>query len=285
MCMGHGLRAELRGLLPEDALRKVPRSYDVIGSKLKAVAVIELPEGIQGHEGVIARALMGIQKSVKSVLVKESERTGDYRTRELRLAAGDPDTEVLHKESGCLFRLDPRVVYFSPRESFEREHIAAAVADGEEVLVMFSGVGPLPICIAKRHGNVRVTAVELSPDAHNYCVENIHLNGVGDRVTAIRGDVREVLKGLGRDFDRVLMPLPKGAHRFLDVAIPVLRDGGVLLFYHWAQDDDPFTEAEDLVSRAAEYFGRRAEFIDRVRVSQYSPRVWKIRLDARISFM
>jgi tRNA (guanine37-N1)-methyltransferase len=283
--MSHGLRTELRGLLPEDALRQVPRSYDVIGSKQKAVALIELSEGLREHEGVIARALMGIQKSVKSVLVKESERAGEYRTRELRLVAGDPDTEVLHKESGCLFRLDPRTVYFSPRESADRERIAAAVADGEDVLVMFSGVGPLPICIAKKHGNTRVTAVELNPDAHNYCVENIHLNGVGDRVIAIRGDVREVLKCLGRDFDRVLMPLPKGAHRFLDVAIPVLRDGGVLHFYHWAPEDDLFTEAEGLVSRAAEDCGRRAKFTDRVRISQYSPRVWKIRLDARISFV
>ena len=283
--MSHGLRAELRGLLPEDALLQVPRSYDVIGSKQKAVAVIELPKGLREHESVIAGTLMGIQRNVKSVLVKESERAGEYRTRELRLVAGDPDTEVLHKESGCLFRLDPRAVYFSPRESAERERIAAAVADGEEVLVMFSGVGPLPICIAKRHGKVRVTAVELNLEAHNYCVENIHLNGVSDRVTAIRGDVREILNGLGRDFDRVLMPLPKGAYRFLDIAIPLLKDGGVLHFYHWAPEDDQYTEAEELVNRAAEAYGRRAEFIDRVRISQYSPRVWKIRLDAKISFV
>jgi tRNA (guanine37-N1)-methyltransferase len=283
--MSHGLRAELRGLLPEDALRQVPRSYDIIGSKQKAVAVIELPEGLREHERVIAGTLMGIQRNVKSVLVKESERAGEYRTRELRLVAGDPDTEVLHKESGCLFRLDPRAVYFSPRESAERERIAAAVADGEEVLVMFSGVGPFPICIAKRHGNVRVTAVELNTEAHNYCVENIHLNRVGDRVTAIRGDVREVCKDLGRDFDRVLMPLPKGAHRFLNVAIPVLKDGGVLNFYHWAPEDALFTEAEGLVSRAAEDYGRRAEFMYRGRISQYSPRIWKIRLDARISLL
>ncbi len=283
--MSHGLRAELRGLLSEDALRQVPRSYDLLGSKQKAVAVIELPEGLREHESVIAGTLMRIQRNVKSVLVKESERTGEYRTRELRLVAGDPDTEVLHKESGCLFRLDPRAVYFSPRESAERERIAAVVADGEEVLVMFSGVGPLPICIAKKHRKVRVTAVELNPEAHNYCVENIHLNGVGERVTAIRGDVREVCKGLDREFDRVLMPLPKGAHRFLDVAIPMLKDGGVLHFYHWAPEDDPYTEAEELVNRAVGDHDRVAEFIDRVRISQYNPRVWKIRLDVKISFM
>ncbi len=280
--MSHGLRAELRDILPEDMLRRVPRSFDIIGSKQKAVAIIEIPENLEQSEEVIAEAIMRVHGNVASVLAKESERTGEYRTRELRLVAGDADTEVVHKEGGCLLKLDPRMVYFSPRESTERERIAKVVKDSEEILVMFSGIGPLPICIAKRHGSVRATAVELNPVAHNYCVENIHLNRVGDRVEAIRGDVDEVCRNLDEEYDRVLMPLPKGAYRFLDIAISLLRDRGVLHFYHWAPETDLFTGSEKLVAQAAEDAGRRAEVVDRVRVSQYSPRCWKVRLDARI---
>lgn len=280
--MSHGLRAELRDILPEDMLRRVPRSFDIIGSKQKAVAIIEIPENLEQSEEVIAEAIMRVHGNVASVLAKGSERTGEYRTRELRLVAGDADTEVVHKEGGCLLKLDPRMVYFSPRESTERERIAKVVKDGEEILVMFSGIGPLPICIAKRHGSVRATAVELNPVAHNYCVENIHLNRVGDRVEAIRGDVDEVCRNLDEEYDRVLMPLPKGAYRFLDIAISLLRDRGVLHFYHWAPETDLFTGSEKLVAQAAEDAGRRAEVVDRVRVSQYSPRCWKVRLDARI---
>ncbi len=281
--MRHDIRTELRGVLPEEALRLVPRAFDIVGSKQKAVAIIELPEELREYERQIAAALMRVHKNVVSVLAKESERTGEFRIRDLRLVAGDPDTEVVHKESGCLFKLDPRRVYFSPRESAERERIAAKVGEGESILVMFSGVGPFPICIAKRHERVRATAVEINPHAHNYCVENIHLNRVGDHVTAILGDVREICPNLGETFDRVLMPLPKGAHKFLDVAIPLLRDGGILHFYHWAPEPDLFSQAEELVAAAAEACGRRAEVLERVRVSQYSPRVWKIRVDARIS--
>jgi tRNA (guanine37-N1)-methyltransferase len=280
--MSHGLKAELKGVLPEDVLKLVPRSFELIGSKQKAVAIIELPESLEQFEKIIADGIMRVYKNVTSVLAKESERTGEYRTRELRLMAGDPNTEVVHKEGGCLLRLDPRRVYFSPRESTERERIANAVKDGEEILVMFSGVGPLPICIAKRHRSVRATAVELNPVAHNYCVENIHLNRVGERVEAIKGDVGEVCRNLDEKYDRVLMPLPKGAYRFLDVAIPLLRDRGILHFYHWAPEADPFTDSEKLVAQAAEDAGRRAEVVDRVRVSQYSPRYWKVRVDARI---
>lgn len=280
--MSRDLRGELAGLVPEDRIGLVIRSFDIYGSKRKAVAVVEIPEELREFEGAIARAIMKVNRNVASVLSKESGRTGDYRTRELRLVAGDPETEVLHRESGCVYRLDPRTVYFSPRESSERERLSSAVREGEDVLVMFSGVGPLPIRIAKRRKDVRVTAVELNPHAHNYCVENIHLNRVADRVEAIRGDVRRVCPGLGKLYDRIMMPLPRGAHRFLDVAVPLLRDGGVLHLYHWAPGGDLYSEAEALIVKASEAEGKNVQFVGRARVSQYSPRTWKIRVDARI---
>jgi len=259
--MSRDLIGMLKGHIPEEKIGLVTRSFDIYGSKRKAVAVVEIPDELREFEGLIARTIMKVNKNVASVLGKESGRMGEYRTRELRLLAGDPDTEVLHRESGCVYRLDPRTVYFSPRESSERERLSSAVGEGEDVLVMFSGVGPLPISIAKRRRNVHVTAVELNPYAHNYCVENIHLNRVADRVEAIKGDVREVCPSLGS----------------------LLKDGGVLHFYHWAPEGDPFSEAEELIIGTAEDEGKKVRFMDRVKVSQYSPRTWKIRVDARVS--
>ena len=191
--------------------------------------------------------------------------------------------EVSHLGVGDGAREHPEAaIGVDVRDALLPERVADAVKDGEEILVMFSGIGPLPICIAKKHRHVRATAVELNPVAHNYCVENIHLNKVADRVKAIRGDVREVSKNIDTTYDRILMPLPKGAYKFLDVAVPLLRDRAILHFYHWAPDEDPFTEAERLVAKAVKSQKRRAEFIRRVKVSQYSPRFWKVRVDARI---
>ncbi|MGD2201402.1 MAG: class I SAM-dependent methyltransferase family protein, partial [Candidatus Bathyarchaeota archaeon] len=211
--MSRDLRAELRGVLPENTLNLVTRSFDILGSKRKAVAIIEIPDELEDYESAIAEALMRVNKNVTSVLSKESGRRGEYRTRDLRLIAGDPDTEVLHRESGCVFRLDPRRVYFSPRESSERSRLVSAAGEDEDVLVMFSGVGPIPIRLAKEHSEMRITAVELNPIAHNYCVDNIHLNRVSGKIGAFQGDVRTVCPSLGRLYDRVLMPLPKGAYR------------------------------------------------------------------------
>lgn len=269
--------------MAENKLEYVPRSFDIYGSKQKAVAVIEIPEEIKAYEAHLAEALMKVNKNIKSVLSKDSGRKGEYRTNELRLLAGDSDTEVLHKESGCFFRLDPMMVYFSPRESSERDRLVEVVKDGEDILVMFSGVGPLPIRVSKRHENIRVTSVELNPVAHNYCIENIHLNKVADKVDALQGDVKEVCPRLRRVYDRVMMPLPKGAYRFLDTAMLMLSDPGFLHFYHWAPEENLFSKAETLISDAAEAAGQVAEFSERVKVSQYSPGVWKVRVDALIT--
>jgi tRNA (guanine37-N1)-methyltransferase len=276
------LKSELRGTIPNHIVDQVPRSFDVIGSKNRAVAIIEFPSELEDYDEYVAQAIMRMQKSVVSVLGKESARIGNFRTREYRLMAGDEDTEVIHKESGCLYRLDPRKTYFSSRESSERERISTSSRNGEEVLVMFSGVGPFPICITKKHRDTRATAVELNPDAHNYCVENVHLNGVAERVTPILGDVREVCSEFDMRFDRILMPLPKGAHMFLDVAVPILKPGGVLHFYHWAPKDNRYGEAMELVTDAFQVYAREVEFTRFQKVSQYSPGYWKIRVDARV---
>ena len=280
--MDHDIRAELSKTIPEDILPLVTRSYDIYGSKQKAVAIIEINKKIEKIEIEIAKAIMKVNKNVSSVLLKTSGRKGNFRIRNLRLLIGDPDTEVLHRESGCVLRLDPSRVYFSPRESVERDRLVAEVNENEDILVMFSGVGPLPIRIAKKHSNVEVTAVELNPIAHNYCIENIFLNKVSDRVKTYQGDIREIYQKLGKRFDRIMMPLPKGAYKFLDIAMSVLKDVGVLHFYHWASQEDPFSEAERLILNTAKKSGRNTTFLNRVMVSQYSPRTWKIRIDARL---
>lgn len=277
------LKSNLRGKLSDDLVEHVPSSFDILGSKGEAVAIIEIPEELEKYETIIAETLMQIHKNVKSVLAKETERYGELRLRDYRLILGDENTEIIHKESGCRFKLDPRVTYFSTRESSERERICSQISGPEEILVMFSGVGPFPICIAKHNDGTTCVAVELNPEAHQYCVENIRLNKLENRVTAIQGDVREICPNLHRQFDRVLTPLPKGAHLFLDVTIPMVRPGGILHFYHWAPDDDPYTEAFRLVKESVSQFGRTCEFRDGVKVAKYSPRVSKVRIDVLIN--
>lgn len=280
--MKHDLRSELINILPSEVIPNLPRSFDIIGSKGHSVAIIEISPQLKPYESEIAEAVTRVHKNVLSVLSKETERFSDYRIREMRLILGDPNTEVLHKESGCIFKVDPCKAYFSPRESTERERFRLMPLDNEDILIMFSGIGPFPICMAKSKPNIRLTAVELNPDAHNYCIENIRINKLVGRIDAILGDVREVCPKLNKKFDRILMPLPKGAYMFLDVAMNVLKSPGILHFYHWAPKDNLWEDAERLIDEASNVSGKEAEIINRIKVSAYSPSLWKIRIDAKI---
>jgi tRNA (guanine37-N1)-methyltransferase len=280
--LANKIRERLVGRIPDRLLDSVPASFDILGSKSGSVVIIEVPGELMEYERALAEAVMGVHRNVKSVLGKESGRQGEYRLRGLRLILGDADTEVEHRESGCRFMVDPNLAYFSTRESTERERVASLVQPGEEVLVMFSGVAPFPICIAKEVVDAQVTGVEINPDAHRYGLINVKLNKVQDRVRLLLGDVRDVCPTLGKQFDRVVMPLPKGAYEFLDLAVSMLRPGGTLQFYHWAPENDMFTEAMALIKQAAERQGRDARFLDGVRVSLYSPRVCKVRVDAEV---
>ena len=277
------LRELLKGKIPDNLLQLVPRSFDIVGSRTGSVAIVELPDEVKPYAVEVAKAIMSIHKNVKSVLVKASERLGEYRLRRLELVYGDEDTEVVHKEHGCVFKLDPRKVYFSPREATERMRIARMVSPGERVLVMFSGVCPYPITIAKTQPLVEVVyGVELNPDAHRYCVENVRLNKVEGKVVPLPGDVREVCPSMEGMFDRVVMPLPRGAYMFLDLAIKCLKHRGMIHFYHWAREPDLFSEAEELLKKEAERQGCSMKVVGRQRVLPYAPRVWKVRVDAAV---
>jgi tRNA (guanine37-N1)-methyltransferase len=276
------LKSRLLTTIPQELHEFIPNSFDILGSKEKSIALIEIPKETSSYEKEIAEAVMFMHKNVESVLSKESKRYGEFRIRDLRLIIGNENTEIIHREAGCRLKCDPRKTYFSTRESTERERISNQVKKNEDILVMFSGIGSYPICIAKQHPNARITAVEINPDAHNYCVENIKLNQVSAQIFPLLGDVREVCPSLGKKYDRVIMPLPMGAFKYLDTSIPLIKKEGVLHFYHWAPNENLYDEAETLVRNAALELSKEIEVVNRIKVSKYNPKISKIRIDVKI---
>ncbi len=256
-------------------VRRIP--YDLIGSRESgAVAVVEIPEGVDPDEA--AREIMRRHPHVKSILLKAGAREGEFRVRPLELLAGSEDTEVIHKEHGYRIKVDPRLVYFSPREATERQLIAESVRDGELVLLMFAGAGPYAIAIAKRR-RAQVVGIELNPVAARYFQENILINRVGHLVFPIEGDVAYVTPAMYGRFDRVVMPLPKGAYAFIGHALRALRGGkGIIHFYYWGGEDAPL-EAIRMFRREAASMGLEVLPLGSRIVSSYAPRVSKIRID------
>ncbi len=283
--MGVGLKEILAETL-RDEIKYVPSSFDIIGSRDRAIAVVELsPETPETVKKAVGEALMRLHKNVKLVLAKASGREGPFRLREFEVIAGEGSTEVIHVEHGVRLKLDITKVYFSPREATERLRVASQVKPGEFVMVMFAGVGPYALMIAKKQPLVeKVVAIELNPEAFRYMRENIKINKLEEKVVPVLGDVRSEARHWYKCCDRVVMPLPKGAYEYLDCAFQCLKpEGGIIHFYHWVPEKDLFTGAYFLLEREAVLRGMRVVIRDARKVSEYAPRVYKVCVDASVS--
>ncbi len=255
-------------------------SFDLMGSGNKAVAIIEVEEG--QDEKSLAEKILNENKNVKSVLKKVSERKGEYRTREYELVAGDKNTEVVHKEFGYSLKLDPQKVYFSPREATERQKIAKEVKQNETVAVFFAGVGAYAIMIAKFRPKVKkIFAIEINPEAVTYMKENIRINKVSHLVSAMQGDVKEVAEKIYKICDRVVMPLPLEAKKFLAEAIGCTKANGIVNYYTVAEEENLSGDIE-LVHGIAKQLNRSVEILAKQKVLPYSPHKWKYRIDFRV---
>ena len=273
------LKELLKDKLSEDELKLVKSSFDTIGSREKAVATIEIPEELEEKKFLIAEALMKLNKNVKSVLRKVSGRKGELRLREFELVAGDQNTEVLHKENGYILKLDPQKVYFSPREASERMRIARQVKPGEKVLVMFSGVGPYCIAIAKFQPKVeKVYGIEINSAAHEYAEENVRINKLSHKIVLIKGDVREVCKNFENFFDRIVMPLPLGGESFLELAVKCLKPNGYIHFYSWGEEENPYENA----LKSVEKFVKKYRIVGKRIVLPYAPRKVKVCVELEV---
>ena len=227
---------------------------------------MKLRPGAGSNEAALAKAILAEMKSVKCVYGQEGGVEGDFRLRKLRHLGGEERTTTLHKENGLRLKLDVQTCYFSPRLSTERLRIADKVAGGEKVLIMFAGVGPYSILIAKK---TRVWSCELNDAAFRFHLENNRLNKVEERIEMIEGDAMllpEELEGEG-PFDRILMPHPSQSNLFLPAALSMLAPKGVVHYYrHMTGRDEDEAERNLRDELGATAQGLSVAGVRRVRV-------------------
>lgn len=274
------LKEAMMGVLDEKLIGLLPRSFDIIGN----VAIIELDERLRPFAKDIASALKLVHKHVDTVLLKAGPSTGEYRIRQYDVIAGSGKTLTEHREHGCRYRLDVREVFFTPRLSGERLRVASQVRPNEYVADMFAGVGPFSITIAKMQPSCKVYAFEINPAAYKFLEENIRLNKVEDRVTAIFGDVRHNYGILEGKADRLIMNLPFSAEKYLDVATKIAKPSGAVIHFYGATEDDDAVEAVKVnVSSIIRSLGFDAKFFWAKELKEVAPRKVVVALDIAIS--
>jgi tRNA (guanine37-N1)-methyltransferase len=270
------LKELLKGKIPDEKLALISRSFDVVGD----IAIIEVPDELKKFAKEIAKAISAMQKNVKAVYMRQGGHTGKLRIQKLKHLYGEKRTETIHKENNIMLRLDVSKAYFSPRQSTERKRVYAQVKKPESVLVMFSGVGPFVISIAKNSPAKEVYGIELNKAAHKYATENAKLNKAEAKVKLFCGDVRKIVPKLGKKFDRVVMPLPKGAESFLPLAFSAAKKGAVINFYDFEKEEDIPNAAKAKVTAAA---GKtKIKILNVVKCGQLAPRAFRVCVDFKI---
>lgn len=254
--------------------QQLTKSFDIVGD----IAIVEIPDRLKHYEQRVAEAVMAVHPNVKVVAKKLGAMSGEFRVRPLEVIGGENRTETIHKENDCMMKVDVARAYFSVRLSTERTRIANLVKDGENVLVMFSGVGPFALVIAKRRPDAKIACIELNDVAVQYANENVKLNALHN-IENIQGDVKDVVP---RKFfnwaDRVVMPLPKSSHEFLDLAFKASRNNATIHLYHIGD----FENAEHLIQKVAKENNAHVTILGQQIVRPYAPRLHQICVDFRV---
>jgi tRNA wybutosine-synthesizing protein 2 len=251
-------------------LERVPASWAVVGTcVLVQAANDEVP-----RPGEVGDALLELHGEADTVLLSRGIE-GQRRAPEVEVVAGVGDTEVVHTEHGTRYALDLAETMFSPGNQAERVRMGEVTDEGERVFDAFAGVGYFTLPMARAGADV--TAVEIDPTAYRYLVENAVLNGVEDRVSAVRADCRDV----DATADRAVLG-HYDAVDYLDTALAALVPGGTVHLHATGPTDGPWTDTVAALEAAAAAVGRTATVRDRRVVKSVAPGVDHVVVDARV---
>ncbi|MDR2873514.1 MAG: class I SAM-dependent methyltransferase family protein [Methanobrevibacter sp.] len=270
------LSEQLKGKLNEDEIKYLKTSFDIIGD----LVLLEIPKNLEKHKEVIGNACIDFTNT-KSAFMKKSGIKGVIRTREIERIAGEDNSRTIAKEHGVKISLDLKQVYFSPRLATERKRVEKQAKNGEKILDMFTGVGPLPILIAKNK-NVEIYGVDINKIAIEYFKENIKINKLNDHIYPIFGDINDValkFKEKGLKFNRIIMNLPETAYKFLDLSIYLLSDNGILHYYEFSGDYEILINR---IKQIAIIYNREIEVLNMRKVKSSSPGRWIMGVDVKI---
>lgn len=278
-----------RELLIELLIDKIPKELHIhfphrwwfIGD----VLITTIPEKLKQYRSAVGEAFLQLEpKRARTILGKTGPTRGITREPSFDYLAGDKNTETIHKELGCYFKLDAAKLTFSPGNHFERERMLDVVKSDEFIIDMFSCVGNLSLPIAVNKAPKQIIAAEINPYAFKYLEENIKLNKVTDVMKAIEGDNRVILREFEGKADRVISGYLHSDEDQIRQAVRLCNEGS-MLHYHVAITARKEIQTETImnIKKIIQAEGRVCTKMIRKRVKKYSPGVEHIVLDIVIN--
>ncbi len=256
--------------------------YDILGN----IAIVKFGRGESKASKVkVARKLLKENKQLRTVLEKAGKFSGRLRTQKGKYVLGEKTKEALYRENGCEFRFNVDTCYFSPRLAAERAEIAKMLKKGENVLVMFGGVGPFAVVIGKHSNANKVVSVELGRDCSKYALDNVKRNKLIGKVEIVQGDVRKVcpkMRKQGQGVDRVVMARPNLKDDFLDVALPLVKKSGMIHYYGFYEEEKK-DEMIEMINARAKQAKRKIKIVSVKKAGDIGMRKFRYRVDLKVN--
>jgi len=251
------------------------RSFNILGT----IAIVNFSKGIKLKEKKkFAQEILKKNKVVKTVLEKSGNFKGRLRKMQTKYLAGEKNKEILYKENNCTFRFNIDTTYFSPRLSNERKEIASKIKKNEEVLVMFAGVAPYSIVIAK-NSKAKVYSNEINREANKYAKLNIELNKVKDKIEIIPGDIKKIK--IKKKFDVIVMPRPQLKDTFLEQAFKLSKKGTRIFYYDFCKVED-IDKVVEKVKQEAKKYKKKIKILKKHKAGEIAPYKVRLRVDFKV---
>jgi tRNA wybutosine-synthesizing protein 2 len=257
--------------IPAGEKKLLPSGWQVLGD----IIIVTLRVELEYRKAAIGEALLSLYPECRTVLLDRGI-TGRMRQPVREIIAGG-NTETIHRENGCLFKLDVMRIMYSRGNLAEKKRMSR-LGKGEVIVDMFAGIGYFSIQMAVHSKPVKIFAIEINPEAFGYLKENIKLNKVEGIIEPVAGDCAKVApRGIA---DRVIMGY-LDAHTYLEQGIRALVPGGII-HYHEAVPEAVERRPVERIIEASGKLGRNAEIIGMRRIKKYSPGVWHVVVDAKV---
>jgi tRNA (guanine37-N1)-methyltransferase len=207
------------------------------------------------------------------------------RKPKLRWLAGSKKLETIYRESNCIFELNVKTCFFSPRLATDRLDIARMCKPKEKIIVLFSGIAPYGIVIAKNARVQKVVCVEISKECSKYALKNVKLNRLWN-VEIIQGDVKRIcplLKKKGEFFDRIIMGRPQLKETFLKEALMISKKGTIIHFQDFVTEEEIIKKvSEHRILDAAKKSKKKVKIQSMKFLRELAPRKHNVRVDFKI---
>jgi tRNA (guanine37-N1)-methyltransferase len=255
------------------------RAFDFLGN----IAIVNFPRDFKlKDKKKYAQSLLKKHKVVKTVFEKQGRIKGRLRKLPIKYIAGEKTKEVLYKENNCVFRFNIEKTFFSPRLGNERKEIAKEIKKGEEVLVMFAGIAPYSIVIAKNSKAKKVYSNEVNREANKYAQLNVELNKVKNKVEFVNGDIKRIAKKVkGKKFSVIVMPRPQLKDSFLKEAFMLSKKATRIYYYDFCKADE-IVKIKEKVKAEAKKYKKKIKILKTKKAGDIAPYKYRVRVDFKI---